>query len=768
VETLQRAGDNPFLAIRSGANPTSTFSSTQILYAKKDTFLYNTYFPEVYYYATDTMQTLYQVTFTYVGMGNGLYRKSQTKVNGNVFEFVGIDSLGNRLGDYEPIRLLPLPKRTQILGIQLKATLTKTLDYQQEIVGSDFDANRLSPLDDADNRDIALFSQLHWHNDSVKQGRTSFFSKLTFQYVGERFQSIDRVYVREYGREWNYNDLGQRAIERMGEGSGGMAHPSWGRWEIGGGLRQYGDSLFSTRQYLQYQETDSSLLGGHFRTIRIQTEDQKRKVHSLWFRNEGELFLKTRSPWQPGMVIWTETKREVQWDTLMNTSFRFFDLTPYLKRKGKKTDWRLAYQYRYDAVGYHRQFSPKSRFYIPNFTLERSFSDGGQFYWDLKMRFYEVLNPQLVSDSVLREEQWMQELRYANHFWKRSLFFSVTHLLSSQKTPMKEVVYVKVNPGMGQYEWIDQNRNGIEELDEFQPSINPLLANYVRLLLPTGNTVTVTRNELQGTMRWSLKPLVKKDESSFWKGIRINMIQRYVEERKSLVPTWHDYLPTFQNDSQLVSQIFQTGVDIKLFQNRTDWNLLLKWDSHDAIQNLTIGKEVFRKRRVAVQLERKLDRNHSLVVEPRYERNQRSNRLLTNQQYQIDQYGLEVNLLWHRSVYFSWRVGPSYFYKVDRIPRPMVTVHTLKLRSEHRYLPNSGSALTLVQELFYNEKKGASSFGGDFLLLEGMQTGMNYKVSVIWTQKLFGNLQLDLMYDGRYGRGMVPIHAMRTQVRAFF
>lgn len=768
IEVLRNAGDNPLLAIRKGADTASYSSSYQILYGKKDTTLYNVYFPEVYYYTTDSNQILYQVTFTYVGPGNGLYRKAQSKINGNIFEFVGIDSTGKRLGDYEPIRLIPLPKRTQILGTQIEAHFFKSLTLKQEFVVSDHDANRLSSLDDKDNKDVAFRSELLWQKDSVKKRKTALFSGITFQYVGERFQSIDRVYMKEYGREWNYNDLGKRAIERLVEGFIGVSHPKWGRWEIGGGLRMFGDTLFANRQYLRFQETDSSILGGSIRSIRIFTQDKSRQANSLWLRNEGNLFFKNHSPWQPGIIIWTERKQETQADTLLNTSFQFFDLTPYLRWKKRNTNWRLAYQYRHDAVAFNRTFVPKSRFYIPSFTLETSFRNASQLYWDLKMRFFEVLNEKVSQDSTPRETQWMQDLRYSTQLWKRSLRLTWNHSLSSQKTPMKEVVYVKVNPGMGQYEWIDANQNGVEELDEFQPSINPLLANYVRLLLPTGPPVTVTRNDIQFSLRWSSNPLVKHKQALFWKGIRINIIQRYVEEKRTILPKWQDYIPTFENDTNLVNQIVQTGIELRLFQNQTDWNLIFKWNFQDAIQNLTIGKELLQRRSFRIMLERKLDLKRSILAEPQYEKRYRFNALLINQQYQIHYYGAELNLLWHFSNYFSWRFGPTYFYKTDQAPTTPVIVHTIKFRSEHRYLPNPKSTLMITQELFYNEKKGNSSFGGDYLLLEGMQTGLNYKASIIWTQRLFENLQLDLMYDGRFAKEMVPIHALRTQVRAFF
>jgi hypothetical protein len=62
-----------------------------------------------YEFSTDKAETLYNVSFTYFGVGKGDYKLKQSTNNGRVFEFVGA---GN--GDYSALRKLPSPQKSQV------------------------------------------------------------------------------------------------------------------------------------------------------------------------------------------------------------------------------------------------------------------------------------------------------------------------------------------------------------------------------------------------------------------------------------------------------------------------------------------------------------------------------------------------------------------------------------------------------------------------------------------------------------------------------
>ena len=66
-------------------------------------------------------------------------------------------------------------------------------------------------------------------------------------------------------------------------------------------------------------------------------------------------------------------------------------------------------------------------------------------------------------------------------FIDSNLFFET----NSGNLPQQEFTFLEVEPGLGNYKWIDINNNGIQELEEFEIAIFEDEGRYISCLLYT-------------------------------------------------------------------------------------------------------------------------------------------------------------------------------------------------------------------------------------------------------------------------------------------
>ena len=64
---------------------------------------------------------------------------------------------------------------------------------------------------------------------------------------------------------------------------------------------------------------------------------------------------------------------------------------------------------------------------------------------------------------------------------------------------------MQVEPGQGQYTWIDYNENGIQELNEFELAQFQDQAEYVRILLPNQIFVGINQNRFSEQLSINLR-----------------------------------------------------------------------------------------------------------------------------------------------------------------------------------------------------------------------------------------------------------------------
>ncbi|HMH34417.1 MAG TPA: hypothetical protein VK543_15375, partial [Puia sp.] len=186
--------------------PVDTLSAGKILYQKIDTVyiasngLYT--HDSVYVFSSNPAATLYNLSFTDVGPGNGNYVPDLNGVNGNVYKWVP-PAGGKKQGQFEAAQFLVTPKTQQVISVGADYLIGKRTQLTAELGNSHYDINTLSSRDKGNDNGYAARLQLkNIHPFIASKKGLELATNLSYEYVNARFQPLERLRTVEFLRDW--------------------------------------------------------------------------------------------------------------------------------------------------------------------------------------------------------------------------------------------------------------------------------------------------------------------------------------------------------------------------------------------------------------------------------------------------------------------------------------------------------------------------------------------------------------------------------------
>lgn len=734
-----------------------------------------------YRYSTDPTRARYSVSFTDLGTGNGNYVPNPAAANGKVYQYVPPVN-GVKQGRFEPVLLLVTPKQQQIVTATITYSASDDHSFTTEIATSKTDLNRFSSLDKSDDRGWALKTDWRQRLITRSLGSRPLLVNLSQEYVNKRFNPLERLRSVEFLRDWglsmtNFSATGlpmmtTSVTENILKGGLSWKHAQKGGWEYLTTYYQRSDFYKGWQHLLRQQER---IKNWQFTNQLLLTQFSMPGAKGNFFRPGIDII--TRLPGKSGFLVGASyavennSIREEITKNLQLQSFRFDQFSVFIRsREEHLNKFQLRFFSRGDYSISEAKWKKADRSF--NWQLETDLlkSTTQQLSLNATLRKLKVIDPQFSSAN----NDWtlLSRMQYRIRKWKGLLEGNLLYELGSGQEQRRDVVFVEVPAGQGEYAWIDYNRDGVQQLNEFEWAQFPDQAKYVKLFTPTNDFVKA--DQLTFNYQLSIAPrlLLGQSTPGSWKSLvaRLNWNSSWQHHRKTIADGKLSWNPFRQNivDTALVMMqgIFSNVISFNRFS--TKWGLDLSHYLTETKAILSYGFEQRIQQDWLLKLRLNWNRQVANILELKKGQLELLTPAFANRNYSIEELRIKPQLQWIKGT--ALLINGSYQYQQRKNDLSLGGEQsTAKVwMGELRYNRMQKGALTSRVSLHQIKYPHAVNNTVSYLLLDGLMPGTNWVWMCSYQKRIAQKLELTLQYDGRKSEAGKAVHTGRAGVTALF
>ena len=752
IGILSEAGDNENLMnIPSGS--LSNYDENRILYKKEIVEGV-----EIYVYSNNPEDELYTVRFQNVGENQGNYILSSNIAIENIYEYI-IPIDGQSQGNFEPIIKITSPKKLQLATLNSNITFNESSELYYEIAGSNLNKNLFSTIDDEDNKGYA---SMIGFNKKIKINPTSnIYSKLDLKYIDKNFETIERIFIPEFERDWGYEANSFNGQNQT------LANTTFGYRKSNLGSIDYTfeslklGTLFSGQKNI-LKVNLSEIDNLEFISNTSIMESSNIGVDSEFVRSYNSLALVYEK-------IWTEfgyeyEKKESNGQNLTNA--------PDFGNKLFKIKTGFGNRERaFIELGYKKKINDSL---VQNVINEvnnyDSYFMNSQIINNKKSKLNIYLNfNKLKSYLNDNEEEYLNtRIIQRQKILKNSLNSDLFFESSVGNLPQQEYTFIEVEPGMGSYKWIDINGNGIQELEEFEIAAFEDEAIFIRVLLPNQIFLRTYQNKLN----YSLQTNFSTFQNSGFNFLKIlskvsNKFQISVDNKSE-----------FQGKNIILNSLFKRNDDLLAYnigiknsfainRSKERYSIAYTYAENEKKNSYSFGSNLHMNRFNKINITHKINSSTLFELVTNSERKINWSENFSQKNYKIKEDLIKPKL--------------TYFYdENNRINFSYANTNIINLIGDNETLQQQ----TFGIEMYFDTKKkdGAvinfkyynNKFEGDnnsvisYTMMNGLKNGENYTWSFTFVKKLNKTLDMNVRYLGRKSPETPSIHNATFQVRANF
>lgn len=761
---LAAAGDNP--ATFNYEKRYNQYQFDRVNYRRIDSLGYNIL---LYSNAPESDTAFYTAVFSLVGPNKGNYIQVASSANGRVYAWVApVNNIPQ--GSYEPYVTLVAPKRMQMLSASAMYKASDKFDLRTEAAYSNFNTNTYSDINKSNDDGVGLFLSIHQKNLKFRSFNIS--SQLKSEYISSGFTYVERYRSVEFNRVWNrrLNNTGSLSVPANELVTAFNSQIDLGKVhhfnvELGNYNRK--NNFNGLRGAGAYRYSGAALtLNFNGEQIASQTKGIVNTSNSSYlYKLETQyLFKKLKT----SVSAQTEESRFSS-DTSTQLdfgSFRYQQIAASLQGTGSKIwNYKLEGSYRSDDVVNLNAFMYNSSGVNVNANMEHT----GQKQNRLSMvGSFRKFN---VAGSSTDEEVILGRIEYNAAFLKRIITSSTYYQIGTGREQKRTFSFALVQSGNGTHTWVDYNKNGIEEINEFEPAIYADQAKYVKVWLPSNEFIKSNTNEFNQTLRLQA-PQAWQSAGAFKRFVaRFNTISAFKADRRitdNSLLTIINPLQLEVSDSNLIavnSLIKQTT-----FFNRSSAKFGVEHtiQSNKGKQFLNSGFEwkQFEKNQLITRLG--IGKQFSLVIDLEQSKKQNRNDFFENRNYNY------TALIAYPELFFQtakgFRAG-TYFKYTEAINAPQfgndqayINEYGLELRYFIINKGNIDAKIASHQISFTGNPNTPLAFD----VLNGLSNGQNITWKMGFGGKAKGNIQFNISYEGRKTQINKAIHIGRAEARYVF
>ncbi|HSN07763.1 MAG TPA: hypothetical protein VLS85_01935, partial [Hanamia sp.] len=347
----------------------------------------------------------------------------------------------------------------------------------------------------------------------------------------------------------------------------------------------------------------------------------------------------------------------------------------------------------------------------------------------------------------------------------------VLYELGSGQEQKREYTYIEVPAGQGYYTWIDYNKDGIPQLNEFEVAIYQDQKKWIRVFTPTNEYVKA--NYIQFNYNFSINPdmiIARNTSDKFLKFLKKFSTTSSLQINKKDISNGGFQFNPFNKklaDTSLISLTSFLSNTIYFNRKSSVWGVDVTHRLNNTKSLLNYGFESNSLRDLTIRGRWNLNRSIATNFTNKYDRNQLITPSFTNRNYQVDEVSAEPSISY---IYKSdFRVSLIYTYdkKKNKIGGFENSVNN-QFTTEVKYNVLSDGTINGRFSLNNIKYNGDPNSTVGYILLNGLLPGKNYLWNLELTKRLAGNIELNLQYDGRKPGSNPVVHTGRVSIRAIF
>ncbi len=796
-QRLANVGDQLWDAYASGIDtldPAATLDPGRVRYKSVDTLVCGVLVP-ILVYSNDPDSARYTARFTEVPQGQGNYVQMQTAANGRVFRWVAPDPLSCQpAGNFEPVVRLIAPESKQLFTAGAELEWSKNSAIQAEIALSNRDLNRYSPLGNSDNTGLAGFFSLRQNLIPAEaKGGWGLQANAGYEFAGRQFTPLNPYRPAEFARDWNAGTADTAAAEHWARGGLALQREGWGsvRYDFGAFLRQARYDGTRHQAQLRLQRRGFDILA-ELNLLRTSATPERTHFSRPKF-DLGKTFFKADKKPLFKVGIYGERERNERRysgvDTLNPASF-WYDLGRlYVQTPENQGVWKWG------ASWMHRNdFAPLGQAFRQNTAVDEANLQGAwtpkppppsarsvaqSLNWNLSYRQLRILDADLT--KLTPQETYLGRIDYSISAWKNALTFTTGYELGSGQSPRLEFSYVRVNPGEGQYAWVDRNRDSILQVDEMEIAVFQDQASYVRVAVTTPDYVRTNNVVLNQSLRLDPRLIWVQSKKrwqrflSRWSTQSNLQINRRVLAAARAEPAWNPFDLAVADTALVAVSAVSRHI---LYLNRADpaWDASLAYSDNRSQTALTTGFESRRLADWTLHGRANLDRAWSAELDLSRGQRENDSEAFNTRDYTIRYWKAVPKLSWlpvrtfRLAGEYTWQDGRNTLAGAE-MARQNNWSAELTWNPPGKPNPNGFRPVTSMRmKATYARVRydGAPNSAVAYAMLDGLQDGRNFLWSVNLDRQLSRSVQLSLNYEGRKTGENKMVHVGRAQVRAVF
>jgi len=726
--------------------------------------------PLIYYeHSTDPAEAHFALSFSQVGVGRGDYRRLNQLGNGTVYEYVPrINGLSQ--GDYSILSQLPAPDSKRMVTAGTKVKLNEHEKIYTELALSSVDKNLFSEVDDADNQGLGVKVGIQSEGrESVLFKGYELKTQAEYEYNSTNFNFIDRFRYIEFDRDWGLAQeaLDKPAAEQFLRAGVGFEKDDSNRFDYLFYLRNRADVLTGLQHAANWNLNLWSKVFVRQEFFHLNAKQDT--LHSDWTRYKANVRLNTRVV-VPGYQFSLDQNALSTPETgeVLGTAMNYKEHLIFLQNSDSlKYSFLIDAAWREDKAPFVGDLLTNSRAFTSNFTFRRQWTQHS-----LRSTFtYREL--EYVQQDLQNELNVMGKLDYQGTLGKNLIRNELSYAIGNGRELQREFVFLPAPNGDGTHTWRDDNKDGVQQLNEFYIAINPEEKQYIKIFVPTDTYIQAYTSILNYRVQAKFP-----EEWGSTSGLRA-FLYRFSNttslsvDKKVTSDNFGDRINPFvagvnREDVLSIRQVIRSS----FFFNRASavFGFDLSYFDSQFKQLLSGGFEDL------IQQDWKLNTRFTFggqttlrLLAGTGDRISASD-FLDNRNYTIQQHQVGPEFAWQPTPFFRTTASYSFTGKTNTANLEFderALVHQVGM--DVRYAKAIKTTLTGNLKLIQIDYNGLPNSPIGYEMLQALTSGTNLTWNVNWLQKIGEGLQLNLVYEGRNSQGLERVvHIGRMQVSALF